>query len=787
MKKYNSMYLGICVNNDDPQKRGRVQVFVPHIMPTLYENWNEIGQDINITVTGDNMVQGLNSDIVFRLAQILPWAEAASPILGQSTTGNLVAEGAGAGGGTYQGKPGSNTGDYYEQSPTADPSGVQPIQGTYSGGGNVIEAQGTEAATRKGRLSNRLRGVLERGLEGTGLSFKVYSGGQRMEGAPGAVGSHRHDDGNAADGDFIDTATGRTLNPVSNPEDKARISDALSRLGAAGIQGCGWDDHGYMGQCRFHLDVSGAGNWGSSKTSATASPWVMSALEKGRRGDIALTSYSGLETNNSSGESAAASPHKTADPVIQDKSNPLYGTLADPETDNTSTRSVAGGGDAAGGGSGGAGGGGSYGIPSINRSDVKTTGATLNRGVSTYGSIYDDWTSFLDVKASERPPEAQAYWANKGYNVAKGEAQLRSKYPGWYPKLSLANTGQGKYVGNIVPGFDVGVAKSYGYKPGQMLYITNSAGQPVGPNGGYFRVGDTGGGSLADRNALDFYTGKDQGLKDYFGGMLNANLQVTPVDVTGSSGAALNAALQNVPNYALQGESINSDISGLAGAAPGAAPGAPSVSMPSGMVNKTDPHGATMSLNNNDMAKGLFCYPAAGSMLWVFFREGNPLHPVYFAVSYSQAEWSSAYRSGGSDAPGYKPGSTPDNSVTSTGGIMNLNGVGGIRWEDTNNPTDRLLDEKSIQFFGEDGSNIFFAKGFNQYYTKYDRRDKVEGDRWETTLGFREDWTQGDHNIVCMGDFIIKVGNCTPAAVEAVKKIQDKIKEIQAPLSETTV
>jgi hypothetical protein len=117
---------------------------------------------------------------------------------------------------------------------------------------------------------------------------------------------------------------------------------------------------------------------------------------------------------------------------------------------------------------------------------------------------------------------------------------------------------------------------------------------------------------------------------------------------------------------------------------------------------------------------------------------------------------------------------------------MNLNGVGGIRWEDTNNPENRLQDQKSIMFFGEDGSNIFMGKGYNQYFSKFDRRDQVEGDRWETTLGNNEEWVQADKNIVVMGDLYVKIGNVSQPAVDAVARIQEIIGEIQAPLSESS-
>lgn len=90
MKKFFGNYVGIVINNNDPEFRGRVQVFVPHIMPTLYENWNKNGEDITFTCVGDNMPQGLNSTIVEKLKKILPWSEAASPIIGQGAPGSVL-------------------------------------------------------------------------------------------------------------------------------------------------------------------------------------------------------------------------------------------------------------------------------------------------------------------------------------------------------------------------------------------------------------------------------------------------------------------------------------------------------------------------------------------------------------------------------------------------------------------------------------------------------------------------------------------------------------------------
>ena len=45
MNKCFGNYLGLVVNTTDPEKRGRVQVFVPNITPTLYKDWNETAKN----------------------------------------------------------------------------------------------------------------------------------------------------------------------------------------------------------------------------------------------------------------------------------------------------------------------------------------------------------------------------------------------------------------------------------------------------------------------------------------------------------------------------------------------------------------------------------------------------------------------------------------------------------------------------------------------------------------------------------------------------------------------
>ena len=204
----------------------------------------------------------------------------------------------------------------------------------------------------------------------------------------------------------------------------------------------------------------------------------------------------------------------------------------------------------------------------------------------------------------------------------------------------------------------------------------------------------------------------------------------------------------------------------------------------SGMVENVNKHGPIVTQNLNNLAKGLFSFPAAGAMLWVFFREGNPLFPVYFAASYSQTEWNNAYGNNGADGPGYKPGSSSPADTTSTGGILNCDGVGGMRWQNNSNMSDKTKEDKHFMVFGPDGSNVFMGDGYSQIFSKFDRVDQTEGNKWLTTLGYEEKWVQGNSSKVILGNSREFVGDCSQNAMNIVSKIQDIICEIMKPLSE---
>jgi hypothetical protein len=82
MKNAVGNHVGLVVNTNDPENRGRVQVYIPHISTTLYNNWNEKLENIEFKTFEENI---FDAEIKERLLSLLPWAEAAVPIWGGGT------------------------------------------------------------------------------------------------------------------------------------------------------------------------------------------------------------------------------------------------------------------------------------------------------------------------------------------------------------------------------------------------------------------------------------------------------------------------------------------------------------------------------------------------------------------------------------------------------------------------------------------------------------------------------------------------------------------------------
>ena len=92
-KEYLGNYLGIVVQNNDPDKRGRIKIYVPHLSATVYDNWlggSSGFTDKKFSFIGKNIDSDLNV-IIDKLKEILPWATCAAPLMGASGSGRYNA------------------------------------------------------------------------------------------------------------------------------------------------------------------------------------------------------------------------------------------------------------------------------------------------------------------------------------------------------------------------------------------------------------------------------------------------------------------------------------------------------------------------------------------------------------------------------------------------------------------------------------------------------------------------------------------------------------------------
>lgn len=88
MKRYYGNHIGIVIQNNDPEKSGKIKVFVPHISSTIYNDWVKSKNDKTIKFIGNNL-DGDLTEVLHDLKLITPWAECAAPLVGESSSGRF--------------------------------------------------------------------------------------------------------------------------------------------------------------------------------------------------------------------------------------------------------------------------------------------------------------------------------------------------------------------------------------------------------------------------------------------------------------------------------------------------------------------------------------------------------------------------------------------------------------------------------------------------------------------------------------------------------------------------
>lgn len=223
----------------------------------------------------------------------------------------------------------------------------------------------------------------------------------------------------------------------------------------------------------------------------------------------------------------------------------------------------------------------------------------------------------------------------------------------------------------------------------------------------------------------------------------------------------------------------------VAGTTPATAPAestavaAETASLP--VIPNPNPNPTVFSQNTNYMPTGMFGSARAGQIVWVFFQEGNPLFPVYFAASYGEKEWKNIKQASSPDP--IKNLEDPYQGVQTTlsldaGGLASRQIISG-------QPSGFEKDEFAFEVFGKNGSALTFTFLATLLNSKYDFRQNTLGDAHYITGGHREDRTTGDHNIFCEQDLIFTVGNWTQEALDAASEIQKVIDEAMKAAKDT--
>jgi hypothetical protein len=103
MKQFYGNYVGIVVQNNDPEKAGKIKVFVPHVSASVYKKWVEQKTNKKFKFVGANIdnviVQSLSgtpnsqtnnlTEIIEELKIVLPWAHCAAPLTSENTSGRF--------------------------------------------------------------------------------------------------------------------------------------------------------------------------------------------------------------------------------------------------------------------------------------------------------------------------------------------------------------------------------------------------------------------------------------------------------------------------------------------------------------------------------------------------------------------------------------------------------------------------------------------------------------------------------------------------------------------------
>lgn len=721
------------INSSDPEYRGRVQVFVPHIMPALYKDWNKEGVDIQISCVGSNIPEGLSQEVHARLVQILPWAEGASPIIGGSSPGTLFSSFASAAGAAV-GAIGSAVTNFLNQGPTSDPVQVE--------GGDaqalIDKAKGITglnfSGDKWGKCARGTTGLDKAAglIDNNGAAAGFYSATDLSAGASNKTGYNPYTQGAGAK--HFQPAF--TVDPKSY---KPQVGDSVYSAGG------GLANNGHAQKC-VGFDKNGEAVWVSdnpqSKFFTGSTRGSYNNFTVYRLNEVGLAKYTeaigGKITDQVPPTTASSENTANSNPASPNPTAYAQGSSGMPETAPVPQPNIQPGGE---GISGTISGGGTVTQPSLTvgsngKADPQEMKAYLEQRLS--GSKLDGYVPADAAKYGvDGSPKS---WANYFTKLAEKESGFNASQK--YTE-SFSNSKGEKVVSTGL--FQVSYESVRGYGIGKGLSDQELNAKLQDPA---FNIDA----------AIAIH--EKQVLK-------NGVLQMP--DGKGAGGYFASASMTKIAADVAAGKVDSFDSTALA-----------SDPINTSTVHNTDGNGRTPVINTNDMANGMFAYPNPGAMVWVFFREGNPLYPVYFAASYSSSEWKSAYRHGSEG----ELMSYADSAVRSDSSIFKPSPAGGLLTKNRINLNDPIDNESAVTLFQQHGSNITLKDGCDFFYSRNNKRDETEGDKHSITKGYKEQWVEGDYSTNVRGNMLIQIGKIDEESIKAAQELSDFSYELNQMLME---
>jgi hypothetical protein len=686
MNTYYGNYLGIVITGGekDPEGRGRCQVFIPHIMPALYEGWNDSEQDLSFDIVGNGLSTSLNPSIIEKLQLMLPWAECAAPIVGSSPSvkdGSEVIR--------NRGTTRTDSGDF-------TPFGGTPEDNAAFSSLTNVAAQNN---FRAGLCGTAVGEILE---DVYGYSESDIRGGSTT----GRRDGFQYNS--------IMQNLGWKQIQIARPED-APPGSIISYGPVAGNSAghVEWVGINPNGDKAYYYGLGGANGQsrpgGGSLDGFTGTAWV--APDNVTNSALAKTGQSPLNPSSVTGN---VDVNQYTDPTKE--TNEWEGSETLKSYEDSKGKSIVKNDE----------------LYDFILNEVKTKGNFNQFGIPQGGEKY----------GLDGTPES---WARFYTSMAFNESGFING------TVNPTDPGGGSF--GI---FQIATNKAVEYHAAGFGEIFNRYGISNRPY------------SAAEMQNPEINTRFALAISE----SLLSQQNIIENGQQASNGAGLSrywamTTFDRMSNTT-QADYPEPDVVGIARSAP--------------LIDPATPHSRNDGPDTNYQALGMFGYASEGTAVWVFFREGNPLYPVYFAASYGQREWQNMYSY---SSPGIGAGVGGPIPGTEK---MRLNSYGGgfESVQVTENAQAGLDPEFTFQIYGKNGSNLLFTKDHTEFNSTYNHNQRVSGDFHEITEANKQTRVRGDKKTYVEQDVFITVGNWTEEAIAASDEIQQYINEAMEIKSNVT-